>query len=46
MRTGYLLVTPDSPCFLKSGDFKGLKAAIRSLEPIGSKLIDSKEVGD
>jgi hypothetical protein len=38
------LVTPPSPLFLKSGDFRGFTGAVSCLESIGLELIDSKGV--
>jgi hypothetical protein len=38
------LVTPPSPLFLKSGDFRGFMGAVSCLESIGLELIDCKGV--
>jgi hypothetical protein len=44
MKGDYKLVTPPSPLFLKSGDFRGFMGAVSYLESIGLELIDSKGV--
>jgi hypothetical protein len=45
MKWNCKLVTPPSPLFLISGDSRGFKGAVSSLESISFKLIDSKGVG-
>jgi hypothetical protein len=44
MKEDCKLVTPPSPLFLKSGDFRGFMGAVSCLESIGLELIDSKGV--